>query len=91
MVSQEYQMAIKQCTDFISNAGYYLDGIGQHLDTKSMMLKPNGSIMKDTFSTRKNQLIEIVKEWSEYNGLKVLLAKIKLENESIKRVEVRKF
>ena len=91
MVSQEYQMAIKQCTDFVNNAGYYLDGIHQHLNTNSMMLKPNGSIMKDTFSTRKNQLIEITKKWSEYNELKVLLAKIKLENESIKRVEVWQF
>ena len=88
MVSQEYELAIKQCTDFISNAGYYLDGIHQHLNNKSMILKSNSSVMKDTFSIRKSLLMEITKKWSEYNKLKVLLDEIKLKDQSIKRVEV---
>ena len=90
MVSQEYEQAIKQCTDFISNAGSYLDRIHQHLNNKSMILESNSSKMKDTFSIRKSLLMEITNKWSEYNELKVLLAKIRLEDKSIKRVEVIK-
>ena len=89
MVSQAYELAIKQCTNFISNADSYLDGIHQHLNNKSIVLKSEDSKMKDTFSTRKSLLMEITKKWSDYNELKVFLTKIKLEDESIKRVQVR--
>ena len=88
MVSQEYELAIKQCTDFISNAGNYLNGIHQHLNNKSIALKTKDLKMKDEFSIRKSLLMEITKKWSEYNELKVLLTKFKLEDQSIKRVEV---
>ena len=79
MVSQEYELAIKQCTDFISNAGYYLNGMHHHLNTREYDFQDQMSlVMKDTFSIRKSLLMEITNKWSEYNELKVLLTNIQI-------------
>ena len=72
MISHEYEVTIKQCTDFIGNANSYLDSIFQNLNNQSMVLKSSDSNMKTKLDQRKIVQMEFIKAWSMYKELKTL-------------------